>query len=296
MRHDPRITPARGDLAAEHLAGLVEAERFVPPTPRTVCVPLAPVTATADGAAEMTTELLWGEAFDTYEEDGMWAWGQARRDGYVGYVPRTCLDVAVDTPPTHRIAALSAPVFAVPDFKTRPGGHIPYGARVAVAETVDGNQGRYARLVGGGFVPEAHLARLDMPASNWAGEAERFLGTPYLWGGRSPMGIDCSALVQLALDAAGQACPRDTDMQAGEVGETVAPGTPPQRGDLIFWKGHVGVMLDAERLLHANIHHMAVAVETLAGASARIAARDGGAVTRHARPGRTTMTAEIEHR
>ena len=284
MRHDPRITPARGDLAARHLEGLVEAERFVEPTPRIVVAPLAPVSATPDGAAEMTTQLLWGEMFDAYEEEGLWAWGQARRDGYVGYVPRTCLDSPPAAAPTHRVAALSAPVWPLPDFKARPGGHIPYGAHVAVSETVAGNQADYAALAGGGLVAAVHLAPLDRPAADWAGEAARFLDAPYLWGGRSALGIDCSALMQLALEAGGIDCPRDTDMQAEALGPACAEGTPPVRGDLIFWRGHVGVMLDGETLLHANIHHMAVVAEPLTEAAARIAGKDGGGVTHHLRP------------
>ena len=275
MRHDPRITPARGDLAAAHLEGEVEAERFVSPVRRMVCAPVAPVSATPDGSAEMTTQLLWGEAFDAYEEEGLWAWGQALADGYVGYVPRTCLDAPLEAAPTHRVAALTAPVYPLPDFKARPGGQIPYGARVAVAETVEGNQATYAGLAGGGFLAAAHLAPLEAPAADWAGEAERFLGTPSLWGGRAALGIDC---------------PRDTDMQAGAVGRTLAQGTAPRRGDLVFWKGHVGVMLDADRMLHANIHHMAVAAEPLSEAAARIAAKGGGGVTRHAR-----IDGEAEH-
>ena len=284
MRHDPRITPARGDLAARHLEGLVEAERYAEPVARMVVAPVAPVSATPDGAAEMTTQLLWGERFDAYEEEGLWAWGQAQRDGYVGYVPRTCLDSPLEAAPTHRVAALSAPVWPLPDFKARPGGHIPYGAHVSVAETVAGNQAEYAALSGGGLVAAVHLSPLDAPSTDWAGEAARFRGAPYLWGGRSALGIDCSALVQLALEAAGVDCPRDTDMQVDALGPACAEGTPPARGDMIFWAGHVGVMLDAETLLHANIHHMAVAAEPLAEAAARISARQGGGVTHHLRP------------
>jgi cell wall-associated NlpC family hydrolase len=128
-----------------------------------------------------------------------------------------------------------------------------------------------------------HLALLDRPAADWVSEAERLLGAPYLWGGRTPMGIDCSGLVQQALHGAGHPCPRDSDQQARALGRALDAGTPPRRGDLLFWRGHVGVMLDGSRLLHANIHHMAVAVEPLAEAVARIEGNGGGPVTRHAR-------------
>ena len=285
MTRDPRLTPAREDLAAAHLEGAVSAARFAEATPRVVAAPLAPVTASPDGRAEMTTQLVWGEAFDAYEETGLWAWGQARGDGYVGYVPRTCLEApeALGGPPTHRVAALSAPVYPEPDFKARPDGQLPYAARVAVSGEEEGNQARYARLASGGWVAAVHLAPLDRPAPDWVAEAERFLGVPYLWGGRAPMGIDCSALLQLALEAGGRACPRDTDMQVAVLGRDLPAGEALARGDLVFWRGHVGVMLDGARLLHANIHHMAVVSEPLADAEARIADKDGGPVTRRAR-------------
>ena len=115
-----------------------------------------------------------------------------------------------------------------------------------------------------------------------AGVALRFLGAPYLWGGRESLGLDCSGLVQQALAACGKACPRDTDMQAG-IGVAVAPGDL-ARGDLVFWKGHVGMMLDAERMVHANGHHMATVVEPLAEAIARIEAAGYGPPTAYRRP------------
>ncbi len=280
-RPDPRTTPARPDLAAAHLEGRVAAARFVEPRAMLVCVPAAPVTAEADGAAEMTSQLLFGERFDMLDDDGHWAWGQSALDGYVGYVPRSCLDapeILGAEGPTHRVAAPSTHVYPEPAFKARPAGGVPYGARIAVAGAEDG----FARLAAGGFVPERHIAPLGAPADPVA-EAERLLGVPYLWGGRTSLGVDCSGLVQVALQAAGIDCPRDSDQQEAALGRPLAPGERPRRGDLVFWKGHIGILLNGTRLLHANLHHMAVAAEPLAEARRRIAAKGGGPVTRIAR-------------
>ena len=156
---------------------------------------------------------------------------------------------------------------------------MPYGARLCVRSIED----RHARLADGHFIPVPQIAPLDVPTTDWVAEAERFLGVGYVWGGRSSWGLDCSALVQLARQAAGFECPRDSDMQAEGLGRTLPDQAPLQRGDLIFWKGHVGIMSSAETLLHANAHHMAVTTEPLAEAIQRIEAAGDGQVTRRAR-------------
>lgn len=279
---DPRRRLARPDLATAELEGAVSAARFVVPAEMVVCVPAAPMTAAPDGTGEMVTQLLFGEPFRVAEEDAHWAWGQSALDGYVGYVPRSCLDdpALIGAPgPTHRVCVLSSHVYPEPDFKSRPGAALTYGARVAVADAA----GDWAVLASGGCVPAGHLAQLNAPACDWVAEAERLAGVPYLWGGRSSLGLDCSGLVQLALQAAGIAAPRDSDQQAAELGRDLPKGARPARGDLVFWRGHVGIMVTGRRLLHANIHHMAVAEEPLAEARARIAATDTGPVTRIAR-------------
>jgi cell wall-associated NlpC family hydrolase len=275
---DPRRTPARPDLAAAHLEGHIEAERYAEATALVVSVPMAPLTAQPDSDAPLANQLLYGEPFAAYEKTGEWTWGQAERDGYVGYVPSACL-LPAGLAPTHRVAQPMTLVFPAPTLKSRPIGWLSYGALVGV----EGVETRFAALATGGFVPAPHLAPRDAFSSDWVAEAERLLGAPYLWGGRTPTGLDCSALVQLALHAAGRDCPRDSDMQAAELGRTLAPGTAPERGDLMFWKGHLGIMLDPTRLLHANGHHMAVEVETLGTARARILAAGKGPATRHAR-------------
>ncbi len=279
---DPRVTLARPDLAATGLEGRVTADRFAVPRPMTVCVATAPVTSVPSGTAEMTSQLLFGERFDVLEADGLWAWGQCAHDGYVGHVPRSCLDtpeaVGGGVAPTHRVATLSTHVYPEPSVKHRPGAALPMGARLAVGQIRDG----FAQLAAGGWVPQTHLAPLDERV-DWVAAAEALRGVPYLWGGRSTLGLDCSGLVQIALQAAGRTCPRDSDMQEAALGMGVAAEAELVRGDLVFWTGHVGIMLSPERFLHANIFHMAVAEEPLAEARARIAERGGGAVTRIAR-------------
>lgn len=278
MNLDPRRTPARPDLAAAHLKGVVEAARYAEPTRLVVTLPVAPLTRRPEAQTPMESQLLYGEAFAAYEHDGEWAWGQAEADGYVGYLPRAALAPA-GAAPTHRVAALFTHVYPAPSLKSRPLGWLTYGAQVNVM----GIEAGFAALATGGHIPVQHLVPKAHRAADWVAEAERFLGVPYLWGGRAPTGLDCSGLVQLALAATTRPCPRDSDMQEAELGRTLAPGAALRRGDLVFWKGHVGIMLDGVRMLHANAHHMAVAAEPLEAARARILAAGGGPVTRLAR-------------
>ncbi len=267
---DPRLTPARPDLAADWLAGRVSAERYAPAKRLVAATATAPVTATPDADAPMTTELLCGEGFDAYETGPSWVWGQGE-DGYVGYAPAACFAPEAARRDT-RISTLTAHVYPEPDIKTRPIAALPFAARVAAGSAEKG----FRPLAQGGWVVEAHLAPAADPEPDWVTVAERFLGAPYLWGGRSAAGIDCSGLVQIARAAAGLPCLRDSDMQEA------APGRTPKRlrrGDLVFWKGHVGVMTSPTLLLHANAHHMTVVREPLAEAEARIAAKGGGRPT-----------------
>lgn len=270
---DRRLVPARRDLAAEHLRGKVEAEAFVPGLRRSVSVGLLDL-ASQPGAGR-ATQLLYGEAFTVYEmrDDGL-AWGQAELDGYVGYVAASGLG-PVQTRGL-RITALASHRYGLPDIKVMPDVELPFLAEVPVAGTTGG----FARLRGGGHVPRPHL---EPVAGDFVAQAQRFVGVPYLWGGRSARGLDCSALVQLSLLAIGLRAPRDSDMQAAELGIELPAGSAGRRGDLIFWKGHVGMLVDAETLLHANSHHMAVASEPLVPAVARIAASGGGPVLQRRR-------------
>ena len=266
-----RLVPARADLAAEHLRGQVAAEAFVPGTRHSVAEPLLDLSLSPDPGAGRDTQLLFGEVFTVYETraDGL-AWGQAELDGYVGYVRAEGLTGA--RPRGTRVTALTSHLYPTADVRAKPTRALPFLAEVAVAGTTAG----FARLRGGGHVPRPHLAPV---AGDFVDQAARFLGAPYLWGGRSAAGLDCSALAQLALLATGVAAPRDSDMQATLLGRPLPAGEAGRRGDLIFWRGHVGILEDAETLLHANGFHMAVAREPLGPAIERIVATGGGPVT-----------------
>jgi len=259
---DPRLHPFRDDLAASSLKGRVEAKRFVDATSYQVCVPVLDVIAKPD-ATGLATQMLFGEVFDVYEEAGALAWGQCRADGYVGYARKAGL--GEPKPATDRIDALSAHVYAAPNFKSLPVMSLSMGSLVEVT----GAKGDFLSTPDG-YVSQKHVGG---GSADFVEVAEQVLGAPYLWGGRSAFGLDCSALVQLALMAVGKTCPRDSDMQMRDLGRVV--DGPYERGDLVFWKGHVGIMCDATTLLHANIHHMRVAFEPIADAVARIAKTDG---------------------
>lgn len=271
---DRRLTPARGDIAAERLRGAVEAERFVPARRLVVRDGTAPVRRSPRPDAPLDTEALYGEAVDVYDTVEGWAWGQLAADLYVGWLPEDAL-----TEPdgqggdTRVVAALRTFVYPTPDIKTPPLLVLPMGAAVEAREAV----GRFVRIAPG-FVYAAHLRPSGEREADPVAVAERFLGVPYLWGGKTALGLDCSGLVQLSLRAAGIAAPRDSDMMEQGLGEPVGDG-PLRRGDLVFWKGHVGILRDAQTLLHANGEAMAVTAEPLETAKARILAGNGGPVT-----------------
>jgi cell wall-associated NlpC family hydrolase len=258
---DPRRHPFRRDLAAEALRGKVAARRYATGEVRQLAHAATPLRGSPDPLAPWTTEALLGELVTVYEEKEGWAWAQLQGDGYVGYLRAGALSAQVRRV-THRVRALGTCLYPVADIKAPPFMHISINAGLAVAEMGSA----FATLEDGTFVPARHLAALDRFAPDFVAVAEAFLGVPYLWGGRTRLGVDCSGLLQLALHAGGIACPRDSDMQLAELGSAVdvrADLEGLMRGDLVFWQGHVGVMVDAFQLLHANAHHMAVAIEPL---------------------------------
>ena len=261
---DRRITPARADLAAAHLAGKIKAPRYVEGILHHVKCGRAALRGKPSGDAGLDTELLYGEAFSVYDVADGWAWGQAAADQYVGYVREDAL--AEKFPAAdHRVTALMTPVFPAPDLKRPVRDFLPLNAKVKIAA----REGKYARIGADAYVFAGHLAPLDQVAKDWVEIAEHFLRVPYVWGGKTAAGLDCSGLIQTALAAGGIACPRDTDMQERALGRAIEAKNL-QRGDLVFWKGHMGVMLDDARLLHANAFHMEVSIEKLSDAVARI--------------------------
>lgn len=263
---DPRLHPFRNDLAVAALRGRVDAGRFVDPVPARIATGTASVKEQPRDDARQATELLYGEAVDVVERGGGWAWVQNRADGYVGYLREAALG-APAADPTHRVAALRSYLFDGPDLKLIPRDVLHMTSAVTVVEARDDGWSRLADTGEGpgGFLWTRHLCPLAITAHDWIATARRFLGAPYAWGGRSSTGLDCSALVQLALARAGIAAPRDSDMQAGSLGVPVEGGVEAAiPGDVLCWPGHVAFLVGGTKILHANGFHMAVAEEKLA--------------------------------
>jgi cell wall-associated NlpC family hydrolase len=262
---DPRITLARDGIAARSLEGIVPADRYVDTTVRQTKVPSAALRGVPSVAAEQVDQLLFGELFEVLDEADGWAFGQAVRDGYVGYVEAAALG-GPPTAPTHTVRALRTYGFSAPSIKSPPVGLYSMNSLI----TDEGREGRFVKSAGGWLVEE-HLVPAGHAEADYVAVAERFVGTPYQWGGRESLGLDCSGLVQQALYASGRACPRDSDQQEamGEPVETL------RRGDLVFWRGHVAIMTSETDIIHANGFHMAVVAEPLAEAIARTRRLDG---------------------
>lgn len=272
---DPRLTLFRDGIAAQALEGIVPAERYLETSLRQARAPSAALRRAPANEAEQLDQLLFGELFEVLEESNGWAFGQARRDGYVGYVATAALG-SPGAAPTHTVRALRTYGFSAPSIKAPPLGL--YSMNAPLAE--EGREGRFIKTAGGWFVEE-HLAPVGDDAPDYVAIAERFVGTPYQWGGRESLGLDCSGLVQQALYAGGLACPRDSDQQA-RLG-TPIDASELQRGDLMFWRGHVAMLTSPTEIIHANAFHMAVAIEPLAEVVARTSRLGGGEPTGYRR-------------
>lgn len=266
---DRRLNAFRPDLADIRLKGQVMADRFVEATPAAICVPVAPLRPRPDFEASIDTQLLFGETIKVFDSVDGWAFVQSDVDGYVGYITEEEISDVME-PATHWVVAPRTFVYPGPDLRFPHVGELSMGSRVTLAGEAETRGTKYALMEGGGALVASHCMPLGQsPGNDYVAIAARFFETPYLWGGRSGFGIDCSALVQLSMMMAGGAAPRDSDMQAGRLGEPVSREAL-RRGDLVFWKGHVGIMEDAETLLHANGHTMTVARENLEDAIRRI--------------------------
>ena len=262
IKPDPRVNPWRDDLAAEHLRGEIDAPVYARGHDQAVIAPVTALRRAPAHGAMMDTQLLLGEKFRVYEEREPWVWGQAQSDDYVGYV--LAEDLGVDIATTHRVTALRSFIYTDPDIKSRPLMAVSMGAHVRITRF----EGAFGVLADGSYIFAGHIDAETAHAYDFVQVAERFIGVPYLWGGRESLGLDCSALVQISLSMCGHACPRDSDMQEAVLGAPVSGDLA--RGDLVFWKGHVGILQNADTLLHANATHMCVVSEPLAPATKRI--------------------------
>lgn len=255
---DRRLTPARPDLAAAYLKGRVTADRYVEGAVMEVKEGVVDLRREPRPDCPIDTQALYGERVTVYDEEEGWVWAQLDRDGYVGWIAANTLWSALRSP-THRVCVPRTFVYPAASIKQPPLLALPLSAEV---EIVDERENFHV-MRDLGFIWRPHLAQLDRPAADFVAVAETLIGAPYLWGGKSSIGVDCSGLVQISLAAAGKKAPRDSDMQEARLGRPVEIGAPLQRGDLIFWKGHVGIMRDAATLLHANGAHMLVSSEPL---------------------------------
>jgi len=278
---DRRRHPVRADLAAVDYEGRSEAARFVEGEVFQVTADSLTLRPEPRPDRPIDTEALSGEWVTVYERtpEG-WAWGQLDTDGYVGWLSSDGLGPVKVA--THRVRALRTYRYPGPDLKFPPLGLLSMGAQVRVTGEAETRGLTYALLSDGSAVVARHLVPVEKTDEDWVAVAEEFLGTPYLWGGRTSLGLDCSALIQLAAQAGGIDIPRDSDMQEAEAGEEIPHDDPSafRRGDLVFWKGHVGVVSGPNMFLHANGHTMTVAYEPLDRAIGRIAATEWGAVTK----------------
>ena len=267
---DRRLNAYRTDLAETALRGDVVAERYSDGTPARIGLPVVPSRLTADRACPRDTEYLLGEPVTVFDRADGWAWVKSRRDGYVGYIDADAVLFGAPEP-THRVRAIRSHLYPAPELKRHALAALPFGAQVTVIEWGD----RWGQIAGGQWVYAGHLAEIGILEGDPVAVALRFLEIPYLWGGRSSEGMDCSALIQVALEACGIPCPRDTDMQERALGSQVDPSGPLQAGDLVFWPDHVGMMTDTERIVHCNATDMATRLWTLSALRAHIKRTEG---------------------
>jgi len=259
---DPRITAHRGDLADIALAGKMFAPHYAQPVAYRCTAPAASVHARAGRQHEALSQIIFGETFHVLDLSGKWAWGFCEHDDYVGYV--ACDGLAplhsLGTP-THNVIAPAALIFAEADIKSMIVRRLPMGAKL-ISESVS-ECGNFLKLADG-FVHHHHVGAVDSPVDDITGLAEKLIGSPYIWGGRSGDGLDCSGLIQMVLGLGAMVAPRDSDQQQLVLGEDIAADGSLQRGDLVFFPEHVGIMADEENLIHANAFWMQVVKEPLA--------------------------------
>lgn len=268
---DHRLNAYREDLADARLEGSVTAARFATGRAAQIAAPVANVRRTPSPAAGVETQFLMGDAVTVFDEDAGYAWVQSARDGYVGYVEAHAVAPARHAP-THLVAAPRTFIYPEPNMKLPPAAALSMGSALAVTEFVDVRDTRYGLIADVGAIVAAHLRAVEVLESDYVAVAETMIRTPYLWGGSSAFGIDCSGLVQLSMRMTGRDVLRDSDMQAGHLGEPLNLASDQlRRGDLVFWKGHVAIMTNKHTIIHASGYTMDVALEPLDVSIERIA-------------------------
>ena len=265
---DSRLHAFRPDLADVNLKARVSADRFVEGVAMEVVAPITTVFGEASVTARQTTQAILGERLAAFEITNEWIWCQLERDGYVGYLSKEHVSAELSKP-THRVAVSLTFSYPQPDIKSQAPVTLPMNARLEIVESGE----KFSKLASGRYVFSKHLKPLNELDPDFVTVAERFLDVPYYWGGKTAQGLDCSGLVQTSLEACGVFSPRDTDMQEAQLGQNLMINDLDglRRGDLVFWKGHVGIMTDQKTLLHANGFHMMTVREPLAEAFSRIA-------------------------
>lgn len=267
---DPRLNAYGADLADERLRGKVEALRYVSGVKKRVSSATAALYKIADIASERQSECLFGEDVMVFNETGSWCWVQSCQDGYVGYIERSKIDMPKNTP-THIMVAPRSFEYEKADLKSPMVSTLSLGSKVNIVDKIETRGTLYAKLDNDRFIISNHIVPIGTIMDDYVSVAESLQRTPYLWGGKSGFGIDCSGLVQLSMMMAGKTVLRDTDMQAETIGEVIDPIDGLQRGDLVFWKGHVAIMVDSKTIIHANGASMDVKIEPLETAIERIA-------------------------
>ncbi len=276
---DPRLNAYRPDLAASALRGKVHAARFVDGRAALVARGVADLRRRPEASAPLDTQLLFGETVSVFERTNGWAWVQNATDDYVGYVEAAALGDALEAAPGHYLKVLRSFLYPEPDLKVPPLDAISFMSPLRVTGTRDRFSEVSQAAGGSGWIYTDHLAEAGETAPDFVATAHMFLGVPYLWGGRSSLGLDCSALVQLSLARAGVAATRDSGAQSVSVGRPLAwraGQTPLQRGDLVYFPGHCAIALNETDVLHTNAGAMLTAIEPLADVIGRVEAESGG--------------------
>ena len=259
---DRRLNVYRPDLANRKLRGNITADRYVDGEAARIVVGSAALRPRPDPATPIDTELLYGEVVDVFERSEGWSWVQARTDGYVGYLRDESLGLDIRDI-THLVASLRTYIYPEPNLKSPPLQLLSMNTPLSLTETAEGG---FGLLSEGGWVFRRHLVPMGSYEADHCAVALRFIGTPYLWGGRTSLGLDCSALVQMSLMRCGIDVPRDSDMQERSIGrEAICEHdlSDLRRGDVVYWNGHCGIWIEPAAFIHANATDMAVAVQPL---------------------------------